>query len=285
MIRNNWIETSMSVTNSTAMLHQEGNYFYDAASTRSSTRSGIYIDDNNHIVVNNVSLYSMGNGTGIIRSNYTSAGTDTYTCVRLPLRFYCTDTFHGELYREDSGIMLDSIPDDNPQFNAPLSEAISHHQENLSQLREESERARQEIIDKQARREKEKQLASERARSLLLEFLDEENKQKLLTKQNLEILSGIFPDITYFISTTKKDELIKAINNERGEVDRLCLVVSEIDEDNQDNWLPVEDIILSKVLYLLNAEEDFLRIARHHGNSDNHENLYDRIVLDIPVGE
>lgn len=264
MIRNNWIETGMSITNSTS---------FDYAST---TRSGIYVDDDRHIVMNNLCITDMGNGTGIIRNNYTNANTSTYACVRLPLTFECcTNPFHEELYREN----IENV------YNPQLSDAIARHEENLARNREESIRERQLILDRREKEKQERQLASERAKSLLLEFLDEENKQRLFGKQNLEILSALFPDITYIIPTTEKNEMVKAINKQKGdvEIDRLCLTVSEIDEDNQDNWLPIEDVILSKVLYLLNAEEDFLRIARHHSRSDNHENLYARLVPEIPV--
>lgn len=252
------------------------------------TRSGIYVDDNHHICINNLCITGVGNGTGIIRSNYTNVSTDTYTYVRLPLRFECcaNDSYRSIITSQEEErrtIITETEAEirEESVIERQLSEAIAHHEENLARNREASIRERQLISDRREKEKQERQLASEQARNLLLEFLDEENKQRLFDKRNLEILSKLFPDITYIVSTSEKNEMVKAINKQRGdiEVDRLCLIVSEIDEDGEYNWLPIEDVILSIVLYLLNAEEDFLRIAHHHSRSNNHENLCARLDI------
>ena len=105
-----------------------------------------------------------------------------------------------------------------------------------------------------------KQKAEQRAKALLLEYLDDENKKRYKELKPIEISSKIFTDIKYNIPISKT-ERIKALKDGKI-VDRLCLTVRESD-------LPLEDIILTKILHALFNEEEMIRIANHSPHDDN----------------
>lgn len=97
--------------------------------------------------------------------------------------------------------------------------------------------------------------AKDRAKALLLEYLDNENKQRLLDDKPLEIASKLFNGIKYHIPISKigKIEVFK----ENKVVTKLCLIVKE------HETLPIEDVILTKLLHTLNDEGNMLKIANH----------------------
>lgn len=97
--------------------------------------------------------------------------------------------------------------------------------------------------------------AKERAKTLLLEYLDNENRQRLLDNKPLEITSKLFKNIKYHIPISKigKIEAFK----ENKVVTRLCLIVKE------PETLPVEDVVLTKLLHTLNDEGNMLKTANH----------------------
>lgn len=99
--------------------------------------------------------------------------------------------------------------------------------------------------------------AKERAKTLLLEYLDNENRQRLLDNKPLEIMSKLFENIKYHIPISKigKIEAFK----ENKVVTRLCLIVKETES------LPVEDVVLTKLLHTMNDEGNMLKTANHSG--------------------
>jgi len=108
--------------------------------------------------------------------------------------------------------------------------------------------------------------AQEKARKLLLEYLDQDNKQKYLEKKPIEVVSRLFNDIRYQIPISKLDKIL-ALKDDKI-VSKLCLVVKEPEQ------IPLEDVILTKLLYILRDEEFALRTANH---SIIQENLLDRL--------
>lgn len=108
--------------------------------------------------------------------------------------------------------------------------------------------------------------AQEKARKLLLEYLDRDNKQKYLEKKPIEIASRLFNDIKYQIPISKLDRIL-ALKDDKI-VSRLCLVVKEPEQ------IPLEDVVLTKLLHFLNDEEYALRTANH---SIVQENLLARL--------
>lgn len=108
--------------------------------------------------------------------------------------------------------------------------------------------------------------AQTKAQKLLLEYLDKDNKQRYLEKKPIEIVSGLFNDIIYQIPIHKLEK-IRALKN--GDIiSRLCLIVKE------PEYIPLEDVILTKLLHILHDEESALRTANHF---DTKENLLTRL--------
>lgn len=103
--------------------------------------------------------------------------------------------------------------------------------------------------------------AKERAKTLLLEYLDNENRQRLLDNKPLEIASKLFKNIKYQIPISKMDKIIALKENKV--VTRLCLLVRE------HETLPVEDVVLTKLLHVLNDERTMLKTANHSGVQEN----------------
>jgi hypothetical protein len=125
-------------------------------------------------------------------------------------------------------------------------------------LRQREERAKTEEIAKKAREEAAK--AEEKARILLLEYLDNENRQRLLDRKPLEVPSRLFGDIKYHIPIS--NGRIKAWK-ENKVVTELCLAVRE------SGCLPTDDIVLTKLLHVLHDEENMLRTANHFETKEN----------------
>ena len=132
-------------------------------------------------------------------------------------------------------------------------------------LRREEERLKAVEEAKKAREEAEE--AARKARVLLTEYLDDENLQRLLNKQPLEVSSGLFSDVKYHIPISNYGR-IKALKNDKI-ITELCLAV----QDSRN--LPTDDIILAKMLHVLHDEENMLRTANHFNNKD--ENLLRRL--------
>lgn len=103
--------------------------------------------------------------------------------------------------------------------------------------------------------------AQDKARKLLLEYLDHDNKQKYLEKKSIEIDSKLFNDIRYQIPISKFDKI--CVLKEGKIVSRLCLVVKEPEQ------IPLEDVILTKLLHILHDEEYVLRTANHFNVQEN----------------
>ena len=103
--------------------------------------------------------------------------------------------------------------------------------------------------------------ATERAKNLLLEYLDEDNKQKFLDNKHLEIESKLFKDVRYHIPLSKLGR-IKAWKD-NNVVTELCLLVKEVEQ------LPTEDIVLTKLLHVMNDEVNMLKTANHSNVKEN----------------
>lgn len=103
--------------------------------------------------------------------------------------------------------------------------------------------------------------AKEKAKNLLLEYLDDDNKQRFLANKPLEIVSNIFENIKYQIPISKIGR-IKAWK-ENKIISELCILVKEGEP------LPLEDVILTKLLYVINDEENVLRTANHSNVQEN----------------
>lgn len=132
---------------------------------------------------------------------------------------------------------------------------LYHHQESLPP------EPQQQIPQKSPEQIKEEIDATERAKTLLLEYLDEDNKQKFLDKKHLEISSKLFNDVKYHIPLSKLGR-IKAWK-ENSVITELCLLVKETEQ------LPVEDVVLTKLLHVLHDERHMLKTANHSSVKEN----------------
>lgn len=122
----------------------------------------------------------------------------------------------------------------------------------------------QELLEQQKVRAKELEIAEkakidakvaeEKARSLLLEYVDNENRQRLLDRKPLEIPSRLFGDVKYQIPIS--GGRIKALK-ENKIITELCLTLST------PELLPADDVVLTKLLHTLHDEENMLRTAKH----------------------
>lgn len=119
----------------------------------------------------------------------------------------------------------------------------------------------QQIPQKSPEQIKEETDATERAKTLLLEYLDEENKQKFLDKKHLEISSKLFGGVKYHIPLSKLGR-IKAWK-ENKVITELCLLVKEVEQ------LPIEDVVLTKLLHVMNDETNMLKTANHSNVKEN----------------
>ncbi len=119
----------------------------------------------------------------------------------------------------------------------------------------------QQISQKSPEQIKEETDATERAKNLLLEYLDEDNKQKFLNKKHLEIASKLFEGIKYHIPLSKLGK-IKARKEDKV-ITELCLLVKETEQ------LPEEDVVLTKLLYVMNDEKNMLKTANHFSVKEN----------------
>ena len=131
-----------------------------------------------------------------------------------------------------------------------------YHQEHLPQ-----EPVLPQIPQKSPEQIKEEAEATERAKNLLLEYLDDDNKQKFLDKKHLEITSKLFKDVKYHIPLSKLGR-IKA-RKDNNVITELCLLVKEVEQ------LPTEDIVLTKLLHVMNDEMNMLKTASHSNIKEN----------------
>lgn len=105
-----------------------------------------------------------------------------------------------------------------------------------------------------------KKEAVERAKDLLLEYLDSENRQRYLDRKPLEVKSKIFSGVKYHIPISY--DRVKAWKQGRV-VSELCLRVRAPEP------MPLEDILLAKLLLLENDEAEVLRTANHFNVQEN----------------
>lgn len=207
--------------------------------------------------------------TGTASESYTeicwqaaTAGTTTYTNY-IPFTYY-TDAY------QDNGTAIQNttspgeIPYWQPYTTYPnrITNEIRQQQSQLSPpkpLSPEEERAREEARVKARevaeKAEKERKIAEEKAKVLLLEHLDDVNKQKYNDKKPLEITSRLFSDIIYQIPISRIGR-IRALK-ENQVISELCLLV------NGGQGLPTDDVVLTKLLYTKHDEENMLRTANH----------------------
>lgn len=121
-----------------------------------------------------------------------------------------------------------------------------------------SERRERDLREKkEAERKKE---AIDRAKDLLLEYLDSENRQRYLDKKPVEVESKLFSGVKYHIPISY--DRVKAWKQDRV-ISELCLRIKAPEP------LPLEDIVLAKLLLLENDEADVLRTANHFNVQEN----------------
>jgi len=135
---------------------------------------------------------------------------------------------------------------------------VVHKPSEQELLRYKEERIKATEAAKKAKAEAEE--AARKARLLLTEYLDYENMQRLLNKEPLEVPSRLFEDIKYQIPIS--NDRIKALK-ENKVITELCLAVKE------SGCLPMDDIILTKLLYILHDEDNMLRTANHFNKQEN----------------
>jgi len=145
------------------------------------------------------------------------------------------------------------------QGTYPTRQEISLEQRTQEQI--EQERINQELLNKRkAENDAIEKVAKEKARVLLLEYLDNENKQRLLENKPLEIVSKLFKYVKYHIPISYGR--IKA-RKENKIITELCLAVREPER------LPLEDVILTKLLHVSNDEKNMLKTANHFNVQEN----------------
>lgn len=160
------------------------------------------------------------------------------------------------------------IPTNREESRPPSDpEAIQRHelqQQRRAPLEKWRKLTRDRVRNRQKREETE---ASELAKRLLFEYLDENNRNNFTEKKPLEVESGIHPGVKYQIPYYENYEKIKAWRGDRV-VSELCLQV------RAPEWIPHEDKLLVKLLYLRSDEATALRTANHFNIK---ENLLERI--------
>ena len=124
----------------------------------------------------------------------------------------------------------------------PDPEAVRRHE--LQELRREPlerwrENTRKIISERQKKEEVE---ASQLAKRLLLEYLDEKNRKNFADEKPLEVESGIHQGVKYHIP--HHDGRIKALKGDKV-ISELCLQVKA------PEWIPREDISILKALSFL----------------------------------
>ncbi len=117
-----------------------------------------------------------------------------------------------------------------------------------------------------------KRKARDLAIKLLLEYLDPDNKLRYIEDRPIEINSKLFGDIKYQIPVSSKYDKISAIKDEKI-VSKLCLIVKEFDK------IPLEDVILTKFLYVMHDEENVLKTANHTSIIENLLNRAEQLKL------
>lgn len=135
----------------------------------------------------------------------------------------------------------------------------------IARLPSEQELLKQHITDTKAaeaakKAKEETDIAAKKARELLSEYLCDENRKRLLDKKPLEISSRLFDDVKYQIPI--QYGRIKALKNGKI-ITELCISVKEHEP------LPVEDVLLTKLLHVMHDEENMLRTANHYNKQEN----------------
>ena len=145
------------------------------------------------------------------------------------------------------------LPSTTPYYVQHYDKPAAKHKLSGQELLEQQKvRAKELEIAEKAKIEA--KIAEEKARSLLLEYVDNENRQRLLDKKPLEIPSRLFGDVKYQIPIL--GGRIKALK-ENKIITELCLTLST------PELLPSDDIVLTKLLHTLHDEENMLRTAKH----------------------
>lgn len=192
----------------------------------------------------------MYTGTYSNYSNYIQEGTTTAGTL------YDWNYFSGT-----TGTGTGYISPYQHSHTVPYSTQYKSIQDTVIHKPSEQELLRQREADAKAKKEREAMANAERkARVLLSEYLDSENRQRLIDKQPLEIPSSLFEDIKYQIPISY--DRIKALK-ENKIITELCLSVKTPES------LPMGDVILTKLLYVTHDEENMLRTANHVNRQEN----------------
>jgi hypothetical protein len=207
--------------------------------TYDNTSTGTYGQYTNNYSNNYSNSTTSPSGTGYNNWDYFSTGTTSSSW---------TSKLYGSTYINtgyDTGYVA-------RQKVAPkLSE------EELTRLREEREK----VVEAAKKAREAAEEAARKARLLLTEYLDNENMQRLLKKEPLEVPSRLFGDIKYHIPISNHAR-IKALK-ENKVVTELCLAVKD------SGRLPTDDVVLTKFLHVLHDEENVLRTANHFNKQEN----------------
>ena len=207
-----------------------------------------------YILTNTDSTYTNSTTTA---NDYFSDWTRSFTTAATHSEMLSTGTTYVPYapYEQTYTVPYDNLYTGRQETYYSRVQELYHPQESL--LPE----PQQQIPQKSPEQIKEAADATERAKTLLLEYLDEENKQKFLDKKHLEIASKLFGGVKYHIPLSKLGR-IKAWKENRI-ITELCLLVKEVEE------LPEEDVVLTKLLYVMNDETNMLKTANHSNVKEN----------------
>jgi hypothetical protein len=215
------------------------NYYNDLNSTTASNmdyRNWDYLSQTNSTTASNMDYRNWG--------YLSQTGTISTEAITMP---------YGQTYR-GAGYVVRYLERQEEVFHKPTEQELSRQREEKIKAEETARKAKADAEE-----------AARKARLLLIEHLDQENIKRLINKEPLEIPSRLFGDIKYHIPIS--NSRIKAQKDNKV-VTELCLIVKE------SGQLPIDDIILTKLLHILHDEENVLRTANHF---NTHENLLTRL--------
>jgi hypothetical protein len=124
------------------------------------------------------------------------------------------------------------------------------------------------LAEKRRLDHQEREEASRKARILLIDYADDENKERLqLGQPFIEVRSTKFKGVKYKIPV-ESNERIKACRG-NNVITELCLTVA-------DHGMPTDDAVLTKMLHAMHDEENMLAVSNHFNQK---ENLKPRLIL------
>ena len=193
-------------------------------------------------------------GTGTYYSNYSKMSTTTASNDYNNWDYIngTTGTTCSQSYWQQSAKPYYVQYYDEPVIKYKPNETVIHKPSEQELLERQKIKAKELEIAEKAKIEA--KIAEEKARSLLLEYVDSENKQRLIDKKPLEVPSRLFGDVVYQIPIS--GGRIKALKGDKI-VTELCLTLST------PELLPSDDIVLTKLLHTVHDEENMLRTAKH----------------------